>query len=357
MSKKKHTSEAEAATRKKPMNTTKNDTYTSIVSQLESIDLKHAAQLRRASSRSLAQSRAARAQTDIQTELMECRILIQRALAFGTNDGSAENNDDDTSDVDQGELQNSLRDKIASSSDRLLVHLLEARRKLCRRNNDDEEDEEEDEEGSDNDMDYNDLTNESNDHQRIQSILQQEYERSKVRWKKVLDRRHADLRLHSGLAAKAGAKFKVVDQSFWEQVQSTLNHERLLQLSAQVHPSKSNDGADNTTSFDDSKVYQHMLQDFIAASASRQQGSSNAAEVAAERLRRAMRKKANSGTGANKADVDRRASKGRKIRYVVHDKLTNFMYPVRRPVAVIDEEVLFKSMFGRAAASRPLNVK
>lgn len=39
-------------------------------------------------------------------------------------------------------------------------------------------------------------------------------------------------------------------------------------------------------------------------------------------------------------DVDRRASKGRKIRYVVHPKLQNFMFPVQR-VANADSDSTF----------------
>jgi hypothetical protein len=60
--------------------------------------------------------------------------------------------------------------------------------------------------------------------------------------------------------------------------------------------------------------------------------------------------------------VDRKASKGRKIRYVVHNKIQNFMFPVPFSVAVlsshengmtggnnsrtnVDSERLFHSLF------------
>jgi hypothetical protein len=56
--------------------------------------------------------------------------------------------------------------------------------------------------------------------------------------------------------------------------------------------------------------------------------------------------------------VDRKASKGRKVRYNVHDKLQNFMFPQQRYVSssgsrgggdsqlsTIDADRLFQSLF------------
>jgi protein AATF/BFR2 len=48
--------------------------------------------------------------------------------------------------------------------------------------------------------------------------------------------------------------------------------------------------------------------------------------------------------------VDRRASKGRKIKYVIHEKLVNFMAPQpnRYPLAYTETaNQLFASLFGR----------
>ena len=64
------------------------------------------------------------------------------------------------------------------------------------------------------------------------------------------------------------------------------------------------------------------------------------------RLRAAARKRKKSA----RADVDRRATKGRKIKYVVHPKLQEFCCPVPRDAAgagaarITDE--LFASLFG-----------
>ena len=47
----------------------------------------------------------------------------------------------------------------------------------------------------------------------------------------------------------------------------------------------------------------------------------------------------------NQVEVDRRASKGRKTRYVVHKKLQNFMFPHEAPDATLDVDRLLLSLF------------
>lgn len=47
-----------------------------------------------------------------------------------------------------------------------------------------------------------------------------------------------------------------------------------------------------------------------------------------------------------KSNVDRKASKGRKIRYTVHAKLQNFMFPIPTISEMqIDKDRLFGSLF------------
>jgi protein AATF/BFR2 len=49
-----------------------------------------------------------------------------------------------------------------------------------------------------------------------------------------------------------------------------------------------------------------------------------------------------------KQTVDRKASKGRKIRYVLHNKIQNFMFPipaVAPNLQQVDSEKLFQSLF------------
>ena len=47
-----------------------------------------------------------------------------------------------------------------------------------------------------------------------------------------------------------------------------------------------------------------------------------------------------------KKDIDRRASKNRKIRYVVHDKILNFLVPIDNLQAVEGREALVSNLFG-----------
>ena len=44
------------------------------------------------------------------------------------------------------------------------------------------------------------------------------------------------------------------------------------------------------------------------------------------------------------AEMDWRASKGRKNRFTVHHKQSNFCFPMRRPEPVIDTDNWFKGM-------------
>jgi len=216
--------------------------------------------------------------------------------------------------------------------------------------------------------------------------LQSEYTSLRDHWKTVLNKLHSNLTLHSGMSVNH-SKFqsKAVDVSFWEQVQSGTEHERFQHQSTTTAMTTMDVEESDRLQFDDSKLYQQMLKDFISSSKSGSSGSGavtsstnhrglDPAQEAAERLKRAMRKKSGgnvenidltsflteeeeysamkkkttttaTGGGAG-TSVDRRASKGRKIRYTVHPKLVNFMFPVSRPEPMISDDTWFKSLFG-----------
>ncbi len=214
---------------------------------------------------------------------------------------------------------------------------------------------------------------EEDDGNNLSSQLQNEYESLRTSWKTILNKHHSNLALHSGMSVNS-SKFqsKAVDLSFWDQVK----------FATSQGGGNTVDAANKTKKkeFDDSKLYQQMLKDFISQSSSAGGGGGSAtkradpAQEAAERLKRAMRKKNGGGEGdvdltslllaqdggasnlpngssngaaaSNKANVDRRASKGRKIRYTVHPKLVNFTFPVARPEPMIKEDIWFKSLFG-----------
>lgn len=267
---------------------------------------------RRASSAQVrATSSAALAQQDVYGNLLQVRILLQRAL--------------------QGDMEQIAADKkeAIDKCTKLLTMLLQARQELSQKQN-----------NGDNDDDKNPPNYKAivKDDEKLEKQLQSEFEMEKKMWKEVLDRRHKEVRLHAGLAAKS--QFRALDLSFWDQVESTVRHE-------QRQKSSSSSSANNEKPFDDSKIYQQLLKEFVTTHPSAEKNS------AKDRLR-----SSSLGTRRTVNQVDRRASKGRKLRYTPIPKLANFTYPLSRPAAILDDEAWFQSLFGGAAvAATPLSAK
>ena len=343
MKKRKQTNESENENKKE-----RSSLFESI-SKLESSDVR-AAKLRRvATSRSICKSFAARSQVDIHSDLVECRILFQRALNHHGSDDDDDDNDDNDDDAKE------RNEKMDKSLDDLLALLLQCRKRLCLPSDHDSSNNNENESEYQRHL-HNDCHNDGTS--SLETVLENEYETSRSKWKKVLNKCHSDLRLRSGLAAKNGAKFKVVEQSFSEQVDAALNHERLIHFeppppNQKDHPNQNHDHASAPTPrhhppshgrvFEDGKLYQQILREFVA---SRAEGP-DAGREAANRLERASK------AADSSSMVDRKASKGRKIRYVVEEKLVHFCFPVSRNVfAAIGENLLFPSLFGGRKGTR-----
>lgn len=239
--------------------------------------------------RDVARSRAAQAQTHIYRSAVECRILWQRAQSAPPTAAALD------------------------PCNALLVQLLQARRALS---------------GSNDEMDYSMLVQGSSEDQ-LSEQLQLEYEQHRSVWKEVLDRRHREVRLHAG-AAQQKQQFRVLDASFWQQIEATVQHERLRNPSAKGE-------------FDDNKVYQQLLKDFVANATNHTNGVS----VPLSRSNK---------TKANKVPVDRKASKGRKLRYTELSKLRQFTFPISRTSAgteLLDEDAWFRSLLGGASNRTP----
>lgn len=273
------------------------------------------------SDRDRQRSDAAKSQTKIYGSLMECRILLQRVIQQEQDMGSSSS----ASTVEQDDDDD---DTALNSTNELLTKLLEARRTLL---GDDQK----------NKKDYVKFLNDDDDaDDRLNNILQSEYETCRDNWKEVLDRRYRDVRLHAGLTAKT--QFRVLDSSFWQQIESTVQHE---ELQRQQNSAGDNNGDYDKLVFDDSKVYQQMLKEFVAANQAG--GSGDHAAQRAAQLR--LRKQQKSASSKNKPTVDRKASKGRKLRYQEIPKLVNFTFPISRPEAKssnLDEDEWFRSLFG-----------
>ena len=282
------------------------------VANLELED-KTAEKLRRKQSvKDVTRAKAARSQTKIYGNLMETRILLQRtlqqALTYSPEqEAAAEDSDSNDDDDDQPQSTSTL---LADECDDLLEKLLQARRQTVT--------------GLEEPSDSDDLD--------ADDVLQSEYQTCRKEWMEVLNPRHQDLRLHAGLGSSSKTQFRVLDSSFWQQVESTVNHEEMRQRTT---------NHDSTAAvYDDSKVYQHMLKDFLViASNTTAAGDANTSQ-SYQRWKSPHAKK----------QVDRKASKGRKIRYVEIPKLVNFTFPISRTSTSnhtnLDADEWFQSLFG-----------
>ena len=261
------------------------------IDALESQDLNADKKKKRVLQKDVCKSKAAQSQVSIFENLMELRILLQRVMqqqqqGKGSEEGSEEGSDNNNNTQAGGD-----NDETQELCQQLLSQLLRARSTLTG------------------------MEEQEYDDDNVDTAIASEYQNLKGDWKDVLNKRYKDLRLHSGLTAKA--QFKLLDSDFWQQVESTSAYE----INAT--------GIDDN--FDDSKVYQHMLQDFLL-------GKSKNSNM--DVLKRKKNKKKTTN------DVDRRASKGRKTRYTVLPKLVNFTFPQQRAETGMDEDEWFKSLFG-----------
>ncbi|KAJ0403873.1 hypothetical protein P43SY_004846 [Pythium insidiosum] len=172
--------------------------------------------------------------------------------------------------------------------------------------------------------------------------LTQASESALPRFNDVLNTYTNKTNLAAGTAGSQAKKFKAVNQDILAQVESVLaDPQRVKRKAHAPRDASSGDttGEDNDDEdaldelmYDDSDFYQQLLKEFIES------GAGGAAQDAL--LRRTHRKK--------KKMVNRKASKGRVIRFTVHPKLENFMFPDPYPASGMDVEELFRSLFGQS---------
>lgn len=147
------------------------------------------------------------------------------------------------------------------------------------------------------------------------------------------------LKKKTKLEARKG--FKVLDQSFAAQLNANLAndtewrkkcHPHVGQVEVMGGSRASKDDLFDPLVYDDKDFYTSILKDIL------QQGSAQDIEKSSLSKRQAQKTK--------ERDVERRASKGRKIRYVTIEKLQNFMAPTVEP-GMGDETVdqLMASLF------------
>lgn len=298
----------------------------SAIEQLDIDDSRAQKKISSSNDKKLPKSKAAKSQVDLFTDLMEVRIILQRAL----HSSLPASNEEDFS---------------TSEEDKILDKMLKARNDLCQLS----------EAGLDSDSDGNTEgeMDEDDEFELNERRIASGYMKCREQWMKVLNKRHDEIQLHSGMKMKAASQFKVVDQSFWHQVESTVKHDEILNgvnnSATENEPKEKDDLAvsvfeQNSSQFNRTqheKLYQHQLKDFIKST------TSNTASAASSLsyMEGKNKKKKN-----RQAQVDRRASKGRKIRYTVNPKLANFTFSVSRPEPFIPEDEWFKSLFGGSSS-------
>ena len=115
---------------------------------------------------------------------------------------------------------------------------------------------------------------------------------------------------------------------------------------ATSEPTATNGDASTSLHYNDDAFYQSLLRDLIASRA--QSVSSDLQPVLPTKLHE---------SGSSKKSVDTRASKGRKIRYIVHEKLQNFMAPEDRTTWTDSaRREFFGSLFGQSGLLEEVDV-
>ena len=201
------------------------------------------------------------------------------------------------------------------------------------------------------------------------------------KWETVVNKWHARLNFGS---EKAQSNLRVFNQKIWEQIETNVKDEvrtieksrmplhdserigRLLEEAipedqeandSDVDDDDSDEDSDSDSDggkgkgnvaakkrkrgeydlevYDDRPFYSMLLKTFIT-SGSGGDGSSSMRAADLSALKKYKR---------NKVKVDRKASKGRKLRYIAHKKLENFMFPQHLAEPSINSERLFNSLF------------
>jgi len=164
---------------------------------------------------------------------------------------------------------------------------------------------------------------------KIWQRLSETHDSLRPEWKSVTDKWHARLNFGS---EQAKSKLKVLNYSMWDQIDEIVSSEDkftektygLYQDSKRLDKAEQPDADEALYDFevyDDCVFYSTMLKTYINSNT--EVTNSSEYVLNADELKELRRYKKN----PNGKNVDRKASKGRKIRYVPHAKLQNFMFP------------------------------
>ena len=163
--------------------------------------------------------------------------------------------------------------------------------------------------------------------------LEQSHKSLVPEWKNIIDKWNS--RMNFGHES-GKSKLKVLNYSMWDQINEVLSDDlkvseksrMLFQESKRLR--KEEDIVDNNTPFYDEEVYDDhlfyvmLLKQFASLNSNINHNTSDII-LNAEDVKEISKYKKHS---SSKPNVDRKASKGRRLRYVPHVKLQNFMFPL-----------------------------
>lgn len=167
----------------------------------------------------------------------------------------------------------------------------------------------------------------------IWNFLEKDFAELEKQRKEVIEQWNTKLQVASGSGQTKA--FKVLHQSVNAQIdQALMDEDKLIQRT------QGSGKAEDV--YDDTDFYQQMLREVMHGS---HEDLSSEIDPDLLQLADVARRK------SAKSKVDRRASKGRKVRYTVHSKLTHFMAPLPRPNQDRQDTFseLFANLFGQSS--------
>lgn len=280
------------------------------------------------------------------------------------HDGGAPHASESDEDDNRDESDDDLPSKSIQKASKSLVGIITSLNNILKESSSEDQSDEEDDQTT-----SKKKSNTKNKRSRDSDLweeLEGTQKRLRRRWEETVNKWHA--RMHFGSEQKKST-MRVFNQTIWEQINVTLSDtEKVIEKSRMPmdesprigkldeHDNNTNNNNNNnninssssgsrenggTSSshdeevYDDRTFYSMLLKTYITSSISTADAASmRASDIEAMRMYK------------KKKQVDRKASKGRKIRYVVHSKLQNFMFPIPTiATGSIDEDRLFASLF------------
>ncbi|EPY53467.1 traub family protein [Schizosaccharomyces cryophilus OY26] len=175
---------------------------------------------------------------------------------------------------------------------------------------------------------------ESEDVESISSAMN-DLDNSLEEWKNnTLTKWHSRVQASQGITQSN--KFKALNQNVVQQIDQTMLNKNDLIERSRFNRSENSRKDPDPELYDDTEFYQSLLKDFINSRLADSGRDTNVRWVATKQQKQ------------KRENVDTKASKGRKLRYHVHEKLQNFMVPVEVtswPEEHIDD--LFNSLLGQ----------